>query len=105
VKHSGDLVRIGIAVSMVDRNGRKYHRVSIEDNGPGIPDEKKAEVFHRFMRGQTRMSGTGLGLYIVKTLVESFGGYVKVEDRVKGDHTKGTRFVVYLPATEEHVRE
>jgi signal transduction histidine kinase len=43
----------------------------------------------------------GLGLYIVKTLVESYGGRVWVEDRVAGDHTKGARFVVMLPTVEK----
>jgi signal transduction histidine kinase len=40
----------------------------------------------------------GLGLYLVKTIVEDFGGKVRVEDRVPGDHTKGAKFVVMLPA-------
>jgi signal transduction histidine kinase len=40
----------------------------------------------------------GLGLYLVKTLVDSYGGRVWVEDRVPGDRTKGARFVVMLPA-------
>jgi signal transduction histidine kinase len=39
----------------------------------------------------------GLGLYIVKSLVGNYGGLVRVEDRVTGDHTKGARFVVLLP--------
>jgi signal transduction histidine kinase len=42
----------------------------------------------------------GLGLYLVKTLVDSYGG-VWAEDRVPGDHTKGARFVVMLPAAEQ----
>ena len=43
----------------------------------------------------------GLGLYLVKSLVESYGGRVWVEDRIAGDHTKGARFVVMLPAVEK----
>jgi PAS domain S-box-containing protein len=100
VKHSGDPVKIGIVVSHVERNGRAYHRVAIEDNGPGISDEKKNEVFHRLKRGHTKARGTGLGLYLVKTLAESFGGIVELEDRVSGDYSQGSRFSVYLPAVE-----
>jgi PAS domain S-box-containing protein len=100
VKHSGDPVQIGIAVDRVDRNGRQYHRVSIEDNGPGIPDKKKDEIFNRLSRGDTKARGTGLGLYIVKTLVESFDGIIEVENRVEGDYTQGSRFLVYLPVVE-----
>jgi PAS domain S-box-containing protein len=103
IKHSNGSIRIGIKVETVNENGSPFYRVSIEDDGPGIPDEKKKEVFHRFRRGQTHARGTGLGLYIVKTLVESFHGHVEVEDRVPGDHKKGSRFLVYLPVPEgEH---
>jgi signal transduction histidine kinase len=42
----------------------------------------------------------GLGLYIVRSLVDSYGGKVWVEDRVQGDYSKGARFVVMLPAVE-----
>jgi signal transduction histidine kinase len=72
----------------------------VEDDGPGIPDEKKTTIFHRLKRGQTKAKGMGLGLYIARTLVESFSGKVWVEDRVKDDHSKGSRFVVLLPALE-----
>jgi signal transduction histidine kinase len=57
----------------------------------------KARLFNRFQPGQTATSGKGLGLYLVKTLVEGFHGTVQVEDRVPGDHRGGSRFVITLP--------
>jgi signal transduction histidine kinase len=45
--------------------------------------------------------GMGLGLYLVKSLADSYGGQVWVEDRVRGDHTKGARFVVLMPAVKK----
>jgi signal transduction histidine kinase len=42
----------------------------------------------------------GIGLYLVKPLVDSYGGRVWVEDRAPGDHTQGARFVVQLPALD-----
>jgi PAS domain S-box-containing protein len=101
IKHSNHSIKIWVKVDRVNEYGSPFYRIAIEDNGPGIPDSKKDEVFHRFRRGQTRVRGTGLGLYIVMTLVESFHGRVKVEDRVPGDHTKGSRFLVYLPVAED----
>ncbi|WP_424356726.1 PAS domain S-box protein [Methanocella sp. MCL-LM] len=100
VKHAQDPVQISIAVDKVEQKGIAYYRVSVEDNGRGIPDEKKDLIFLRFKRGQTAVKGTGLGLYIVRTLVESFDGKVEVEDRIPGDHTLGARFNVYLPVAE-----
>jgi signal transduction histidine kinase len=43
----------------------------------------------------------GLGLYLVKSLIENYDDKIWVEDRVKGDYTKGARFVVMLPAVEK----
>lgn len=63
--------------------------VSIEDNGPGIPNDLKPFLFSRFQRGSTEKSGKGLGLYIVKMLVERYGGTVSVEDAVSGHPESG----------------
>lgn len=74
---------------------------TIDDNGPGVPDDMKEMIFNRLSRGDTKAKGSGLGLYLVKSLVESYSGRVWVEDRVKGNHTQGARFVVMLPVVEK----
>jgi PAS domain S-box-containing protein len=103
IKHSGSSksVRIGLGLDLVRMDGRDYCKVVVEDNGPGIPDMQKEKVFARFRKEDARASGKGLGLYLVKSLVEDFHGTVHVEDRVPGDYTKGARFVVTLPAVEK----
>ncbi len=88
---------INMGIENVTWDDRDYFRIMIEDNGPGISDELKETLFSRFKRGETRASGKGLGLYIARTLVQSFQGKLWVEDRVHGDYTSGTRFVVLLP--------
>jgi len=65
----------------------------VEDEGEGIPPETAARVFTRFWRGN-RGRGTGLGLYIVKGLVEAHGGTVAVTRADSG----GARFRLVLPA-------
>lgn len=82
----------------IDPQG-KIARIEIEDQGPGIPDEYKEKIFDRRFSLDTvkAKKGTGIGLAIVQRLVERYGGKVWVEDRVKGDHTKGARFVIELP--------
>jgi PAS domain S-box-containing protein len=102
VKHSnGSGVDINVKLENASENGKNYYKVLVEDNGPGIPGEMKDKIFNRLQRGDTKARGLGLGLYIVKSLVDSYGGRVWVEDRVQGDHTKGSRFVVLLPAVED----
>ncbi len=98
VKHSPGPVNIDVRLSKVFDRGREHHKVVIEDDGPGIPDEVKERMFLRLQRGRTRAGGSGLGLYLVRRLVEDHQGQVWVEDRVPGDHIKGSRFVVLLPA-------
>jgi len=101
IKHTGDRADIVIDMDIVKESGRKYCRLMVEDNGPGIPDDFKGRVFNRMLKGTTKAKGMGLGLYLVKSLVNSYDGKVWVEDRVQGDHTKGARFVVMLPVVEK----
>jgi PAS domain S-box-containing protein len=89
---------IDIRVKEQTMEGKEYLKISIEDNGPGIPDELKEKLFTRLERGKTKVRGRGLGLYLVKTLAEHFGGRVQVEDRVAGDYHQGVRFIVSLRA-------
>jgi signal transduction histidine kinase len=66
--------------------------VAVSDEGPGIPEDQRNRVFQRFWRGGRR-GGTGLGLWIVKGLVEAHGGTVAVDRAPSG----GARFRFTLP--------
>jgi signal transduction histidine kinase len=101
IKHTGERTDITITLDDVEENGRRHYRVSVADNGPGISDSFKNTIFNRALKGSNKAKGMGLGLYLVKSLVDSYKGRVWVEDRVKGDHTKGARFMVLLPAIEK----
>jgi signal transduction histidine kinase len=100
IRHSTGPLTVGIVLSLVAQDGKDHLSVSVEDNGPGISDEMKEKVFGRSMRGTTKVTGQGLGLYLVKRLVEDQGGKVWVEDRVQGDRSKGAKFVVLLPTVQ-----
>jgi PAS domain S-box-containing protein len=88
VKFGGPDVKIAVRV---EEHGEEI-LVSVEDTGPGVPDEVKVKLFHRFERGMGRGNGEGLGLFIVRTLVERYGGKVRVEDRVPGRPGEGAAF-------------
>lgn len=71
-------------------------RISVSDEGPGVPATERDRIFDRFYRGEhmkTTTSGSGLGLAIARTLVELHGGHIRVEDAPGG----GARFVVEIP--------
>ena len=79
-------------ITVATTEGDETVTVRIADNGPGVPDGQKAEIFGK---GETGMdsAGTGLGLYLVETLVSTYGGSVSVED----NEPEGAVFVVTLP--------
>jgi signal transduction histidine kinase len=83
-----------IDIDVADSREEGFWTVRIADRGPGIPDERKKTIFERMSGGSTR--GAGLGLSIVKLIVDKLGGRIWVEDRVPGDRSKGSVFVVQL---------
>ena len=91
VRHGEGTVTVTVTPTQV--GGTAGAEITVGDEGPGIPEETAARVFTRFWRGNKR-GGTGLGLYIVKGLVEAHGGTVEV-GRAEGG---GALFRVLLPA-------
>lgn len=73
--------------------------ITIEDNGEGISNEMQKNVFDMFFRGNTKSSGTGLGLYIVKNAVHKLGGSIKLTSK----EGQGTRFHITLPIITSEV--
>jgi len=68
----------------------------VTDNGPGIPIEALDRIFDRYFTTKKPGEGTGLGLFVTKSLVESMGGEIKVTSRIGG----GTTFTVTLPVQQ-----
>ncbi len=101
IKHSAGPLTIDIRTSRHRVNGEDWCKVSIEDDGPGIPDRLKEKIFNRIDKSTMKPDGRGLGLYLVKLLVENYNGRVWVEDRIRGDPTKGCRFVVMLTVVKD----
>lgn len=109
---SADAIRLGQAINNLLDNALKYtpedgqitlrtrnepHHVviTVTDNGPGVPVREREAIFRRLYRGDTSRSqrGLGLGLSLVKAIVESHGGTVAVGDAPGG----GAQFTVRLP--------
>ena len=72
-----------------------FTAVSVSDTGNGIPEEEQPQIFRRFYRGteHRKEEGIGIGLYLVRQIAESQGGYVKVFSP-KG---QGATFSIYIP--------
>ncbi|MBX9690564.1 MAG: cell wall metabolism sensor histidine kinase WalK [Candidatus Obscuribacterales bacterium] len=88
-----------VEVSVRNITETKELKVAVKDNGIGIPEECLENIFDRFFRVEKKVhtiKGTGLGLTIVKNIVEKHGGRVAVES----DIGMGSTFIMYLPALE-----
>jgi signal transduction histidine kinase len=92
LKFGGKTVQIAISVADLG----EYAEVAVSDNGPGIPDSVKPLLFRRFERGQTKVRGKGLGLYLCRMLIERYGGKIWMEDRISGHPEQGVVFKFQL---------
>lgn len=97
VKYSGKEVRV--LVSAENING-EFVSLRVTDNGPGIPKTELKQIFKRFYRVSgpiaTRVKGTGLGLFIVRSVAKRHGGRVWAESAGPG---QGSTFVLQLPVS------
>ncbi len=75
-----------------------FHKIEFKDNGIGIKDGDKELIFRKSARASKDTSlGLGIGLTLVKKVVEGYGGKIWVEDRIPGDYSQGSNFVLLLP--------
>jgi two-component system sensor histidine kinase/response regulator len=77
--------------------GDDYVFFSVSDNGPGIPPEQQKHIFEKYKRVSSDTEGTGLGLYISKSIVDAHEGKISFESK-RGE---GTTFTVRLPKREK----
>jgi len=68
--------------------------IKIHDDGPGLTDEDKKQVFEPFF--SRKADGTGLGLYVVHSIIERHGGYIYVDS----ESGRGSTFTIYLPVEQ-----
>jgi len=88
-------VKIDVTIKGYFIGETKYWMITVSDYGRGIPDSMKKELFERFY---SKAKGSGLGLSIVRALVERYRGKIWVGDKVYEDYTKGTTFGMIFPA-------
>lgn len=98
VRYTSEGGRVRVRTRRSSENGRSLVRIEVEDDGPGIAPGDLLRLFDRFYRadearGARRGGGTGLGLPIVKAIVEGQGGTVEIRSELG----QGTRVLLTLP--------
>jgi signal transduction histidine kinase len=77
--------------------GQNYIKMEFIDNGIGIPDDRKEIILKRTSEGKRTVKGMGIGLFTVNKIVKNYKGKIWVEDRIKGDPSKGSNFIILIP--------
>jgi PAS domain S-box-containing protein len=96
VHNNSDKIRIWVSISHLLKQEQNYVKLEFKDNGIGIPDERKKHIFERDYRREKSTGGMGIGLSLVKKIVQQYGGKIRAENRITGDFEQGSNFVVLL---------
>ena len=87
--------RVTISGTIEELGGKKWQRICVADNGPGIPEQDLSKIFLPFYT--TKSEGTGLGLAVVQKVVLQHGGSIEARNRQGG----GAEFLLWLPLRQE----
>ncbi|MDD4941403.1 MAG: PAS domain S-box protein [Candidatus Omnitrophica bacterium] len=86
-----------ISISCGISSGGNEIEISVADSGPGVPRELKDKIFEPFFSTKTNDKALGLGLYLVKQIIESFKGTISLRDSPSG----GAEFIISLPVSNK----
>lgn len=95
--NDNSVIEILIKISKLQKDGIRFLKMEFMDNGTGISDDRKKIIFQKGYKKEKQSKGMGLGLSLVKKIIESYNGQIWVEDKIEGDFTKGSNFIVLIP--------
>ncbi len=95
--NENDQIEIQVRVSKLKDKEGSLIKIEFIDNGIGIPNNMKENILQGDYEKRSGSKGMGIGLTLIHTLTKSFNGSLYIADRIKGDHTKGTNFILVFP--------
>jgi signal transduction histidine kinase len=96
--NDNDPIKIEVVFSNVLLKNQKYVRIEIKDNGIGIPDDKKEVIFKKGHKREKGGKGLGFGLSLVRNVIKKLNGKIWVEEKINGNPSKGSNFIILLPS-------
>ena len=96
IHNDNDKIQLWIKISKIQKEGKNFVKIEFKDNGTGIIEARKKTIFNRNYKKDRSKGGMGIGLSLVKNIIDGYGGQVWVENRVEGDNKQGSNFIVLL---------
>jgi len=88
--------KVKVEVKVEEIKHTPFIRIEVSDFGSGIADTDKDSIFAKISHRRDSLAGIGLSLSLVKMTLDNYGAFIRVEDRIEGDYTKGAKFVILL---------
>jgi len=103
VKYNDNTVpKITITISKAELDELNYVKLEFKDNGIGIQDFKKEKIFLEGYKDLKGEKGMGIGLSLITKIINLHKGKIWVEDRIQGDYSKGSNFIMVIPEGKEN---
>ncbi|MFX1390027.1 MAG: sensor histidine kinase [Promethearchaeota archaeon] len=96
------LVQIEVLISEIIESSIVYIKLEFKDNGIGIDDVKKYEILQEGYRNSKNSRSMGIGLSFVAKFIDLCEGRIWIEDRIKGDSSKGSNFIILIPKAAQN---
>jgi len=97
IHNDNSIVEIFIRISNIQEERKPFLKAEFIDNGVGIPDSIKQNIFKREIDGDKSLIGLGLGLSLVKRILDQYKAKIWVENKIPEDYTKGSNFILIFP--------
>ncbi len=101
VYNRNNKVYIDVSITEVMELRSHFIQLEFKDNGIGIDDTRKKEILQENPRKSKNSRGMGLGLSLAAKLIDLYEGKMWIEDRIKGESSKGSNFVILIPKTTQ----
>ena len=90
-------IKIQINICKTENSRKNYIVMEFKDNGIGIIEGKKELIFQKGHKKDNHVRGMGIGLSLVKKIIESYNGKIWVENRIPNDKSQGSNFILLIP--------
>ena len=104
IRHNENFIKeIFIKISRIENEDKKFIKIEFIDNGIGISDCFKHTIFQKKIENGSNSKGLRIGLTLVKKIIDSYNGKIYIEDKISGDHTQGSNFIVTIPEAVKNI--